>query len=58
VVVPRGTWQGSRLKDGGTFALLGTTVSPGFEFADFELAKRELLLANYPRFSEMIRKLT
>ena len=58
VVVPRGTWQGSRLNDGGTFALLGTTVSPGFEFADFELAKREFLLAKYPSFSEMIRKLT
>ncbi len=58
MVVPRGIWQGSRLRPGGQFALLGTTVIPGFEFADFELAKRELLLQRYPGFSEMIRQLT
>ena len=58
VFVPRGTWQGSRLRPGGKFALLGTTVAPGFEFADFELANREALTASYPSFSEMIRELT
>jgi uncharacterized protein len=58
VAVPCGVWQGSRVKPGGSYALLGTTVSPGFEFADFELANRESLLARYPDFSEMIQKLT
>jgi uncharacterized protein len=58
VVVPRDTWQGSRIRPGGTFALLGTTVAPGFDFRDFELANREHLLKSYPRFSEMIRRLT
>lgn len=58
VVVPRGTWQGARLIPGGNFALLGATVSPGFEFADFELAKREVLLATHPQFSFLIRELT
>jgi len=58
LVVPRGTWQGSRLKPGGTLALLGTTVAPGFEFADFELGNRASLLATYSRFSEMIQTLT
>jgi len=58
LVVPRGTWQGSRLISGGRFALLGTTVVPGFEFADFELADRERLLAGHPRFSTLIRELT
>lgn len=38
VVVPAGTWQGSRLQAGGDWALMGTTVAPGFEFADWELA--------------------
>jgi predicted cupin superfamily sugar epimerase len=57
-VVPRGTWQGSRLKAGGTFALLGTTVAPGFEFADFELANRASLLTHYPAFAEIIHALT
>jgi predicted cupin superfamily sugar epimerase len=58
LAVPRGTWQGSRVKPGGSFALLGTTVSPGFAFADFELANRDSLLASYPDFSEMIQRLT
>jgi uncharacterized protein len=58
IAVPRGMWQGSRLRPGGKFALLGTTVAPGFEFADFELAKREFLTERYPGFAEMIRELT
>jgi uncharacterized protein len=58
VVVPRGAWQGARLLPGGSFALLGATVSPGFEFADFELAQREPLLAAYPEFSAWITALT
>lgn len=35
ILVPRGCWQGARLCQGGEFALLGCTVSPGFEFQDF-----------------------
>ena len=58
VVVPRGTWQGSRLVPGGSFALLGATVFPGFEFADFQLAERESLLASHPAFASLIRELT
>ena len=57
-VIPAGAWQGSRLRAGGKFALLGTTVAPGFEFSDFELADREFLLAKYPGFSRMIWELT
>lgn len=37
-IVPSGIWQGSRLIEGGKWALLGTTVAPGFEFSDWELA--------------------
>jgi uncharacterized protein len=58
IAVPRGTWQGSRLRPGGKFGLLGTTVAPGFEFADFELASRAVLSQRYPDFVEMIRELT
>jgi predicted cupin superfamily sugar epimerase len=58
VVVPRGTWQGSRLLPGGRFALLGATVIPGFEFADFEIGHRGPLLAAYPEFADLIRALT
>jgi predicted cupin superfamily sugar epimerase len=54
VLVPRGTWQGSRLRPGGRFALLGATVSPGFEFSDFELEEGNELMKRYPRFRALI----
>ncbi len=58
IVVPRGVWQGARLRPGGRYALMGTTVAPGFDYADFELAERGALLAAYPRHHEMILALT
>jgi len=57
-VVPRGIWQGARLRPGGRFALMGTTVAPGFDFADFELGERGALTAAYPAHAEMIAALT
>ncbi|HMQ06273.1 MAG TPA: cupin domain-containing protein [Saprospiraceae bacterium] len=58
IVVPKGTWQGSRLKDGGSFALLGATMSPGFDMADFATPNKEFLLSQYPQFHYMIHLLT
>jgi len=58
VVVRGHVWQGSRLAPGGKFALLGTTMSPGFDYADFELGNREQLMAQYPGVAEMIRQYT
>lgn len=58
VVVRRGVWQGTRLKPGGRFALLGCTVSPGFEFEDYEHGRRDHLLAAYPDFAAQIGLLT
>lgn len=58
VVVPAGVWQGSRLVSGGRFALLGTTVAPGFDFADYTHGQRDNLLADFPDFAELIRALT
>jgi len=58
VVAPRSVWQGSRLAGNGKFALLGCTVSPGFDFADFESGSRELLSRSYPQFRDMIYALT
>ena len=58
VVVERGVWQGSRLKDRGQWALLGCTVSPGFEFEDYESGEREELCTGWPKFEEQIGRLT
>jgi predicted cupin superfamily sugar epimerase len=57
-IVPAGVWQGSRLADGGRFALLGTTVAPGFDRADFVLGGRDELFALYPWLGAEIMRLT
>lgn len=57
-IVEHGVWQGCRLKEGGRFALMGTTVAPGFEYADFELAPRQELIAQFPQFEKEIIRLT
>jgi predicted cupin superfamily sugar epimerase len=56
-VVLAGVWQGSVLRAGGAFALLGTTMAPGFDFADYEAADRDALSAAYPNFAERIARL-
>lgn len=58
VVVRRDVWQGSHLAPGGQWALLGCTVSPGFEFEDYETATREELCAGWPRFAGLLSELT
>ena len=58
VVVKKGVWQGSRLCAGGQFALLGTSMSPGFESSDYESGERERLIAAYPQFENLITVLT
>lgn len=57
-VVRRGVWQGSRLVAGGAWALLGCTVSPGFEFEDYEAGERAELCAEWPEFHQLICELT
>ena len=57
-IVPAGVWQGFCLREGGRFALLGTTVAPGFDFADFELGRREELTRTHRAWSEHIGRLT
>lgn len=57
VVAPRGIWQGSILEPGGKFALLGCTVAPGFDYADYESGTRELA-QHYPKFADLIHRLT
>ncbi len=58
VTVPRNTWQGCLIKEAGGFALMGCTVAPGFEPADFEAAERDELLRKYDGDHELIEKLT
>ena len=55
VIVPAGVWQGSRLADGGRVALLGTTMAPGFDPADFEIGDPESLAGAWPEFAAAVR---
>jgi uncharacterized protein len=57
-VVKAGCWFASRLKDAASFALVGCTVAPGFDFADFELAARSELVHAYPQHRRLIEELT
>jgi len=57
-VVKAGCWFGSRVRPPRSFALVGCTVAPGFDFADFELGKRHDLVRQYPQHREVIERLT
>ena len=57
-VVPANCWFGAYPNPETKFALAGCTVSPGFDFADFELADRAGLLKRFPKAREEILKLT
>ena len=57
-LVKAGTWFGAYPEPGSEFSFVGCTVSPGFDFADFELAKREQLLIQFPNARDVIERLT
>ena len=57
-VVLAGHWQGSRLRAGGSFALLGTTMCPGYTDACYEHGDGEALKRQYPQAEKAIRALT
>jgi predicted cupin superfamily sugar epimerase len=57
-VTPAGSLFGARLADPQSFALVGCTVAPGFDFADFAMPARAELLAAYPRHAAIIEQLT
>src|ERR1035438_8691999 len=58
LVVPAGVWQGTRLIGNGKLALLGCTVTPGFNYADYHNANYGDLAAKWPDQAERIRALT
>ncbi len=57
-VVPAGRWFGAFLPKGEGYALVGCTVAPGFDFADFEMGKKDELFALYPKARELIDRLS
>jgi uncharacterized protein len=57
-MVPAGSWFGAELAGSSGHALCGCTVSPGFDFEDFELAEREEMLRTFPRQRAIVLRLT
>lgn len=56
-VIKAGSWFASRVTEGSEFALVGCTVSPGFDFADFELAEKTKLMEAFPQHRDVINPL-
>jgi len=58
LVVPAGTWFGAAVTEPDAFTLVGCTMAPGFEFADFDMPEREVLGGMFPQHQEIISRLT
>lgn len=57
-VVPKGVWFASEVLKPNSYSFVGCTVSPGFDFVDFELADRNMLIAQFPKNSKIINRLS
>jgi uncharacterized protein len=57
-VVAAGCWFASHVENWKSWALVGCTVAPGFEFEDFEIAKRDELVRQHPQHRQWIERLT
>jgi predicted cupin superfamily sugar epimerase len=58
IVVPAGCWFGAKTEQPESYTLSGCTVSPGFDFQDFEMASRESLTREFPAYHQIIEILT
>jgi predicted cupin superfamily sugar epimerase len=57
-LIPGNTWLGSRLMPGGSWALMGVTMAPGFDPVDYTIGDRENLIKQFPEQADLIEKLT
>jgi uncharacterized protein len=58
IAIPANHWFGAVNSHNAAYTLASCTVAPGFDFQDFELAKRGELLAEFAKCEEIILKLT
>jgi predicted cupin superfamily sugar epimerase len=56
--VAAGAWFAARLLEPQSYALVGCDVAPGFDFADFEMGRREELIAAFPQHRVLIEQFT
>ena len=58
VAIKANTWFAASLTDKKSYCLLGCTVSPGFDYSDWELGKRDELIKMYPQHKTIIERYT
>lgn len=58
LVVPGTHWFASKVTAPTSYSLVGCTVAPGFDFADFELAERSSLIEQFPQHQKLIEQFT
>lgn len=58
VTIPANQWFAAEVNDKSSFTLISCFVSPGFEYHDFELANRQMLVSQYPSHADLINRLT
>ncbi|WP_025742965.1 cupin domain-containing protein [Aquimarina pacifica] len=58
LVVSAGCWFASSVASNDGYSLVGCTVAPGFDFDDFQLAKRKNLITQFPEYEDVITKFT
>jgi predicted cupin superfamily sugar epimerase len=56
-VIPPNTWFAAEILPGTGFALVSCAVAPGFDFAEFEMAKKDELLSQYPQHESLLQRL-
>ncbi len=57
-IVEAGSWFAASVNDAASYSLVGCTVAPGFDFADFTMADRRELIKLFPDHRELIKKFT
>ncbi|MBK0383318.1 cupin domain-containing protein [Pedobacter sp. SD-b] len=55
--IPANTWFASRMKNYKGYGLVSCTVSPGFDFEDFEMAKKKELMSLYPGLKNILEEM-
>ena len=50
VVINSGSWFAASITDNGSYSLVGCTVSPGFEYRDWEIGQMQTLSRLYPQY--------
>lgn len=57
-VIKKNNWFAAEIEDKRSFSLVGCTVSPGFDFSDFEFGKQNELISKYSNLEDFIKRFT